>query len=169
MQGFSLTQLLIVIAVVAIIASQSLNSFSSLMKTLELKGLIQSVYFQLQSARSHTVATQQPIVVDITSGPQWCIGLTDLADCDCQTIGSCTLDDVEKVISYKDFRNAQLSASSFANNNQTRFLPPRGLSQGYAGTFTLSNGQEDYKVIVSNTGRVRVCTLTLPVHPYKQC
>ena len=167
--GFSLIQLLIIVAIVAIIASQSLQSFSTMLKAIELKGAVQLVYFQIQAARHQAVAKQQDIQLDIVDGQYWCIGITDQATCDCQSPQSCTIDGVEKVTSYDEFRYTQMAASTFAHNNQSRFSPPRGLAQGYAGSVTLTNTEQDFKVIVSNTGRVRICALSQAIPPYPKC
>lgn len=167
--GFSLIQLLIIVAIVAIIASQSLQSFSTMLKAIELKGAVQLVYFQIQAARHQAVAKQQDIQLDIVDGQYWCIGITDQATCDCQSPQSCTIDGVEKVTSYDEFRYTQMGASTFAHNNQSRFSPPRGLAQGYAGSVTLTNTEQDFKVIVSNTGRVRICALSQAIPPYPKC
>ena len=167
--GFSLIQLLIIVAIVAIIASQSLQSFSTMLKAIELKGVVQLVYFQIQAARHQAVAKQQDIQLDIVDGQYWCIGITDQATCDCQSPQSCTIDGVEKVTSYDEFRYTQMAASTFAHNNQSRFSPPRGLAQGYAGSVTLTNTEQDFKVIVSNTGRVRICALSQAIPPYPKC
>ena len=167
--GFSLIQLLIIVAITAIIASQSVQSFSSILKAIELKGAVQLVYFQIQAARHQAVATQQDIQLDIVDGQHWCIGITDQTTCDCQSPQSCTVDGVEKVTSFDEFRFVELAASTFANNNQSRFSPPRGLAQGYAGSVTLTNAEQDFKVIVSNTGRVRICSLTQAIPPYPEC
>ena len=167
--GFSLIQLLIIVAIVAIIASQSLQSFSTMLKAIELKGAVQLVYFQIQAARHQAVAQQQDIQLDIVDGQYWCIGITDQATCDCQSPQSCTIDGVEKVTSYDEFRYTQMAASTFAHNNQSRFSPPRGLAQGYAGSVTLTNTEQDFKVIVSNTGRVRICALSQAIPPYPKC
>ena len=167
--GFSLIQLLIIVAIVAIIASQSLQSFSTMLKAIELKGAVQLVYFQIQAARHQAIAKQQDIQLDIVDGQYWCIGITDQATCDCQSPQSCTIDGVEKVTSYDEFRYTQMAASTFAHNNQSRFSPPRGLAQGYAGSVTLTNTEQDFKVIVSNTGRVRICALSQAIPPYPKC
>ena len=167
--GFSLVQLLIIVAIVAIIASQSLQSFSTMLKAIELKGAVQLVYFQIQAARHQAIAKQQDIQLDIVDGQYWCIGITDQATCDCQSPQSCTIDGVEKVTSYDEFRYTQMAASTFAHNNQSRFSPPRGLAQGYAGSVTLTNTEQDFKVIVSNTGRVRICALSQAIPPYPKC
>ncbi|MAJ68507.1 MAG: hypothetical protein CBB67_010760 [Alteromonadaceae bacterium TMED7] len=167
--GFSLVQLLIIVAIVAIIASQSVQSFSTMLKAIELKGAVQLVYFQIQAARHQAIAKQQDIQLDIVDGQYWCIGITDQATCNCQSSQSCTIDGVEKVTSYDEFRFVQLAASTFAHNNQSRFSPPRGLAQGYAGSVTLTNAEQDFKVIVSNTGRVRICALNQAISHYPKC
>ena len=71
--GFSLIQLLIIVAITAIIASQSVQSFSAMLKAVELKGAVQLVYFQIQAARHQAVARQQDIQIDIVDGQYWCI------------------------------------------------------------------------------------------------
>ena len=167
--GFSLVQLLIIVAIVAIIASQSVQSFSTMLKAIELKGAVQLVYFQIQAARHQAIAKQQDIQLDIVDGQYWCIGITDQATCNCQSSQSCTIDGVEKVTSYDEFRFVQLAASTFAHNNQSRFSPPRGLAQGYAGSVTLTNAEQDFKVIVSNTGRGRICALNQAISHYPKC
>ncbi|MEC9262425.1 MAG: GspH/FimT family protein, partial [Pseudomonadota bacterium] len=130
---------------------------------------VQLVYFQIQAARHQAVTKQQDIQLDIVDGQYWCIGITDQATCDCQSPQSCTIDGVEKVTSYDEFRYTQMAASTFAHNNQSRFSPPRGLAQGYAGSVTLTNTEQDFKVIVSNSGRVRICALAQAIPPYPRC
>ncbi|MDC8832740.1 GspH/FimT family pseudopilin [Alteromonas gilva] len=168
--GFTLIQLLIAITVVTVIASQGTAGFRSLLNSHYLKGAIQAAYFSFQFARSHAVMQQHNIVVDIHPGNQWCIGTTDTTDCDCRVASSCTIMGVESVVRWREFRFTSITASTFTNyDNQSRFTPPRGLAGGYAGSLTLSNDTEQYKLIVSNTGRVRVCTLTPPTGHYPHC
>ncbi|OFI32816.1 hypothetical protein BFC17_05030 [Alteromonas lipolytica] len=150
-------------------ASQSLSNFQSLLASFYLRGALQAVYFQLQQARHQAITRQQPITVDFSPGSMWCIGMTDQMDCNCQQANSCLVNGLESVVSYQQFRFTELNALTFANNQQTRFSGHRGFAVGYAGSLTFTNSSQDFKVIVSNTGRVRICTLTPPVHPYKAC
>lgn len=168
-RGFSLVQLCIAVGIISIVAVQSAGSFTPAIQRYSLKGAVQAVYFAMQYARSHSVIEQRSILVDIQSGDDWCIGLTDQGDCNCGVSASCTVNSVEYVASYQSFQFVSLDKSTFQNLNQTQFTPPRGLSTGFAGSLTFSAGAQSLKLLVSNAGRVRICSLTPPHSPYKAC
>ena len=167
--GFSLVQLLLVLIVIVILAGHSMGSYTTQLQTAHLKGALQSIYFEFQQARRHSVAQRQSVLVDVHNGTQWCIGFTDKSDCDCQIEASCTVMGIEKVLSHQQFPFSRISASTFAHDNQSRFSTPRGFAEGYAGSLTLSGTQQAFKVIISNLGRARICTLSPPAEPYKPC
>lgn len=167
--GFSLLQLTLCICIIGFLAVQNAGSFTVAIKRYSLRGAIQSVFFTMQLSRSQAIVQQQIVVVDIHEGEQWCIGLTNKADCDCQIASSCTINDLEQKVDYQDFQFIELEKSTFKHDNQTRFNPPRGLTTGYAGSLTFTDGSHRLKLILSNVGRVRICTLTPPFSPYKRC
>lgn len=158
--GFTLVGLMVTVAVLAILLTVGLPSFQSTLDKRRLTGTVEQLYADLQYARSAAIRQNKKVTVyfsDYSTTSPWCYGMTDTSNaCDCKTAASaCTVGDVQKVVPGTDFRNVTLT-SSFASDNFA-FDPQRGTAK--QGTVSVASaGIGTIKVIVSNPGRVRICS-----------
>ena len=146
-QGFTIIELMVTIAVLAILAAMAIPSFTDMMERQRLINATEAVYSDLQNARSEAVKRSQQIVVSIQDG---CITAAD-------KLVSPTV-----VLS-----NTCMTAFPTIGMETTRspisFDRVRGTTNptGGGGTITLtSSGGLVAKVIISGFGRVRVCSPT---------
>lgn len=73
-QGFTIIELMVTIAVLAILAAMAIPSFTDMMERQRLINATEAVYSDLQNARSEAVKRSQQIVVSIQDG---CITAAD--------------------------------------------------------------------------------------------
>lgn len=147
--GFTLIELMIAVAIVGILASLAVPSFSKMIERNRLKEAVESLKSDLMFARTEAIKQSTNIQVSLAiDGSSWCYGIDDdNTACDCSTAGDCVL----KTIDGSQFKGTALDA----DDNFT-FDFRRGTS--FAGGSTLSTSNYSARVRVSNGGRVRVCS-----------
>lgn len=96
-RGFSLVELMIVIAIIAVGITLAMPSFRDLIERKSVGGAAEAAYEQLQVARSQAVKRSKPILVDFNSnGTSWAIGVTDkMRGCNAEStspLSSCTIE-----------------------------------------------------------------------------
>lgn len=137
-RGFTLVELMVVIAIVAIAVTLAVPSFRDLIERKAVGGAAEAAYEQLQIARSQAIKRSKPILVDFYvpgSGTNWAIGFTDkIAGCDAESTvlsasGACTIEDYNndgnasdrqlKRIEGADYKNITMISlgTAFANAN----------------------------------------------------
>lgn len=168
--GFSLLELLVAIAIIAIIAVLGAPSIRDMATRLALQGAIDATYFKLQVARSHAIRTSSDITVDVRNGgTSWCIGVSDGGSCNCSVANSCAVDGVEDVIKSTDFSDVQMQNQVFGGASEIVFDGIRGLSIGSAGSLELTDGTDVTRVVLSNVGRVSLCNVSGDIGGYDAC
>ncbi len=153
--GFTLVELMVTVAVLAILLGIAIPSFQGTLDKRRLTGAAEQLYADLQYARSEAIKRNTTVRLSFQSGANWCYGITTLASCNCNS-NNCQLDDVDKVVAGSGFRNVTPSAASEGN---VAFNPQRGTANGR--TFSLqSTSVGTVNVIVSSLGRVKLCAPT---------
>ncbi|MFP5344533.1 MAG: GspH/FimT family pseudopilin, partial [Gammaproteobacteria bacterium] len=125
-KGFTLVELMVSVAVLAILLAIGIPAFQSTLDKRRLTGAAEQLYADLQFARSEAIRQNKRVTVYFNAST-WCYGMDvePSSDCDCSSApGNCTVGGVQKVVSGTDFRNVALS-NNFASNNVT-FDPRRG-------------------------------------------
>lgn len=160
--GYSLLELLITLAVLAVIITAGVPTFLNMLENSRATSAAQETYALLQYARSDALrAGETRYVVWQQSEPLWCVAVATTADCDCLT-ETCAIDGVERRLDSEDFGQVSLVSAAFVSGSYTAFDGLRGLAEGNAGTVTygLNSAQQNLdqsRVVVSTLGRVRMC------------
>lgn len=88
-KGFTLIEMLIAIAVVAIILAIGLPSFKAMFDGNKLKGGADALYFMLSLTKTESIKRNENIYLKVTTGSNWCVGVNELnATCDCSVTPS---------------------------------------------------------------------------------
>jgi type IV fimbrial biogenesis protein FimT len=163
--GTTLLELVIVIAVLAVLLGLVVPSMQGLIARNRLKAAAQAVAEDLQWARSEAIKQNRPLELSLIAD-HWCygVGAAGPARCDCRLPagepGACAL----KRVSAADLPGVRLSAT-FA---RTTFDPRRATAVN--GSLTVgSPGGSALRVVLSRLGRVRICSPTNDVPGYDAC
>lgn len=171
--GFTLVELMVALAVAAIILTMAVPSFSSMLEHNRLKAAANALHDDIRFARTVAIKNNKDIFISFSSGDNWCYGLSDAGACDCGSVGSCKVDGVERVMRGSDFSGISLPTSSVAISSGMSFAfePRRGVAQDSAGAwrngslmFSVSGGAS-IQTAVSVVGRVSQCSSDVSGYP----
>lgn len=144
--GFTLMEMLIAIAIVAILIALALPSFSGMMDRQRVRGAAENLYADMQYAKGESIKRNVSVSVVATAGPPWSY---------CVTISNCaTAADVLKNVSGADFANVTLGADASVTFDALRG-GCAGADCGVAVTFTGSSGAT-HSVTVSTLGHINL-------------
>lgn len=167
--GITLLELLISVSIITLVLTLGVPSVLAVQKSLQLKGAVEVSYFALQQARASAVATRNDVSVVFNPSPAWCIALSDQGLCDCSVYADCTIEGVEQKIEHSEFHLITLTDIRFGDDSVAVFDGVRGLAIGHAGSLVFSDGLNQVKLIVSNMGRLRICSLVGQTGAYPAC
>jgi type IV fimbrial biogenesis protein FimT len=160
--GFTLLELFVVMALVAILAATGVPAFITYLQTNRLTQASQNLYYALQYARSEAVKRNTTVYVSIQTGSNWCYGINPATTCSCNTANSCTLGSTQ----VPSTGQLTLSASGLTNNS-IHFEPNHGAA-GSSSTITLTNGQSNaISVEVGLLGSLLLCSSN--ISGYQTC
>lgn len=160
-QGLTLIELMVTVAVLAILLTVGLPNVSSYWQQTRLVSAAEAVYSNLHLLRSVALARNQEIYAKFgnTGGTGWCMALAELDSCDCaDSSTSCALTNMPaRNLRGSDFSNITLSTN--LGGNDTSVQMPRG-TMSSAGSVTLTSQAtgESVDVRISILGRVRICS-----------
>ena len=156
--GFTLVELIVVIAIVGIIASMAVPSYQDTLERNRLKEAVESLKSDLMFARTEAIKRSSNINVSIDiNGSSWCYGLStdDDADntnsnaaCDCTTVGSCII----KTVDGNQFQGTTLEAGTDEN---ITFFFRRGSASNNGVKINTANYSVRAKT--SDKGRITIC------------
>jgi len=179
-KGFSLIELLVTVMVLAVLVSLAMPVIGQLDKR-RLIGAAEAVYSEFQFAKSEAIKQSRDMHVEVGDGADWCVGVTDKDDCDCtlpQTNNNaCTVSvfDVATDTEVEVLRTVRAEDHDGITVNtgtafEVEFNSLRGMLNGVGNTVELqSQDGRRLDVVVSRTGRVRLCGPNEPVGGYPQC
>ena len=160
--GFSLVEMLIVLAITGILSSYALPSFNQLVNRNRQNSLLLQLFSHHQLARSEAIKQNQSIILcksdngqQCTPSAHWQNGWIVFADTD----NNKQLSGSEPLIDSFQNHNPSLSLSykGFGSHNYVRYYPDGRSSTN--GSFVLCTPQGDStarSLIISRTGRARL-------------
>jgi type IV fimbrial biogenesis protein FimT len=159
-RGLTLLELMIALAVLAIVASLTLPSFSSATERARLKSAAQTLAADLAEARFEAAQRGQPLYIDYGGGNDWCWAVATAPGCSCGQAQACQL---------KTVRAGDHAGIALLEAGAVR-LDPAGATEGETSTalFQSSRG-ESLRVELTPLGRTRICTPQGNVSGYPPC
>jgi type IV fimbrial biogenesis protein FimT len=162
--GFTFIELMLTLAVVAVLATVAVPSLLDLLDRHRLRGAAESLRGDLLLARAEALRLNVPVSVSfrIETASRWCYALSDAGPCNCLSADECAVAgapahgaDVAR------FRRVAL-ATNLSLRTAT-FQPARGTVN--AGTVTLTAGARAVDIVLSTLGRIRLCSNDLGGYP----
>ena len=157
-RGLTLLEMLVALAIVAVLATLALPSFGSMMSRHRLKAAAEQLSMDLAELRLQAVQRGQPMHVQLSPGAQWCYSLAVEGSCDCRVPQGCQL----KTVRAKDHPGVTLLQAQ-----DLRIDPQPGYGSGSA----LLQGSDGARLRVglSPLGRPKVCAPGAAVPGFAAC
>ena len=162
-QGFTLIELMITIAIIAIVLSLAVPSFNDFFEKNRLKRAAEETYGLVTRARAEGVIRSADMAVDVDTG-EWCVGYA-AGGCDCtetdpDVAGACAVPVGDDADGNPEMVLQAIDGTSFAGVDMTTgsdisFNHVKGTAG--PGRVTLAADAWILEVIVSNMGLVRIC------------
>jgi type IV fimbrial biogenesis protein FimT len=185
--GFTVIELMISLAVLAIITALALPSYRSILEKRQVSSGAEQLGAFLSSAQFESVKRNQFVAVNYQeNGGDWCLGMRsgDAAgvDCNCTVTdataaNACALDGTLKVFNSSSLNYPDvLNGAAVGADDTIVYDPVRGLTQGFETVKlelqSIPEGNYALDVEVAVTGRVKICSNKVAdkdVPGYKEC
>ncbi|MHB1948171.1 MAG: GspH/FimT family protein [Gammaproteobacteria bacterium] len=152
--GITLTEMLIAILIIVIITLISIPSITNLLNNHRLDATAETLYYNLQYARTEALKRNALVYVSFTTGDNWCYGLNAGASCDCTTAGSCGLGAVAPTSSGQ----ITLTQSGYGSG-YISFEGSHGAANNNGSlTMTLTGGSSLITLTIGKLGDIQMCS-----------
>lgn len=168
--GFTLVELMVTVAVIAILAMMAAPSFADYIDRTRVRGAADQVISAIGNARVEAVKADLDVAVAFTgSDTSWCMGANSAtaptggnpADpasaCNCTVANACTVGGAPSVIEVGTFPDVAIGAlpAGFTFDSKMGVIVPLGTR---SVTLTSPRGKYDITVEVNALGQARQCT-----------
>lgn len=148
-RGFTLIEVVFVMAVLAIILSAAVPSYASYLARQRLRHVAELLELDLRRARSLSVDEGRNIYVSFNSGPQWCWGASRTAPCDCATgVPRCELGG----ITYREHKGLLLQAGQGVT-----FQAGMGRALDWTRVGLSNDRNQQLRIDLNPLGRPQIC------------
>ena len=154
--GFTLIEMMVVVAVVAILLSVAVPSFSGLLSRARVKAVAEEQVGHLYLAKAEALKSGKPVYYSVNAGAGQCYGFKKASACDCiETTGAKVCDLMRVGL---DAKKGVVMTSSYGTSDVGVFEPIRG-TVPLPGRMTLTSKAGDVLTTgLTSVGRVFVCT-----------
>ena len=156
--GFTLIEFMLALSILLIIITSSGGSLYSTYQQLKLSQAGQELVLLLKRAKNQAVTTGSISQVSVHSGSQWCAVLLKGKTCNCITDKECAEKNATHIVN--SARHLGIALSNPAPVRNIVFQPVTATSLGSATTLTLSYQQRQPRIVISNLGRIRHCSIS---------
>lgn len=163
-RGVTLLELLVALAVLAILVAAGVPGLREFIITQRLKAAAETVYADLTLARDEALHRNRTISIAFEfeeGGTRWCFAPSDHLPCDCQR-GECGIG-AHSAHGTTEAAFREISLRTNFYHQVVSFHPVRGTAN--PGTVALTASDQIIEVRVSNLGRIRLCAVELGGYP----
>jgi type IV fimbrial biogenesis protein FimT len=150
-RGLTLIEMMVALAVTAILASLALPSFASLLQRHRLAAVAEGLAADLTEARWQAAQSGQTWHLHFEAGTDWCYAVSRQPGCDCRQGDACAV----KTVRASDFPGVALAQALDA-----RFDAAAVAAQSGEVVWRNRAGDDELRVRVSPLGRASVCSST---------
>lgn len=161
-KGVTFIELLISIAVLAILVGIAAPYFGDYIERQRLVGAAEAVYGQLQQAKQASVSNNKSIFFQASSiaSGNWCTGYSELNNCNCITGTNCEINGQSTVLAtatdYPDI--SVLNKNTPASTAMSLEFSMPGLNADGGTIVARSSRVGDIEIVISTVGRIRICS-----------
>jgi type IV fimbrial biogenesis protein FimT len=157
--GFTLVELMLALAVLAILATLALPTFGGALERHRLRAAAEGLAADIAEARFEAARRGSALHLSFRTGESWCYAVATAAGCDCRRAQACQL----KTVRADDLPGVQLAQA------QDLRLEPDGTPGGPADALWHARGGERLSVSATPLGRPRICSPDAGLAPYPRC
>lgn len=166
-RAFTLIELMVALAVLGLVLSFVIGSFSGMLSRQRLQAAAENLYDMMLLARAESISRNGNVYVSVVEGASWCYGMDDTATCACSTSNDCQVNADTKVTTGTDYTGITLDNADIASlcYDARRGLPAATSGSSCSNTaisessFTFSNANGDQLTVrINPVGRLRLCT-----------
>lgn len=157
-RGFTLTESLVTIAIVAVVAGLAVPSFASALARHRLQGAAEQLAHDLAEARFDAARRGAPLHLAFATGTRWCYAVAAAPGCGCREATACSL----KTVQAADHPGVQMLQAEDA-------ILAEGLSGHRGGALLQGADGLQLRVRLTPLGRPQVCAPAGAVRGYPGC